>query len=39
VPKAQIKAIVEATRTHVGKHDLTTRQWVEIALTKLTRSS
>ena len=35
VPKAQIKAAVEATRTHVGKHDLTIQQWVEIALTKL----
>jgi hypothetical protein len=35
VPRKQIKAAVEAARAHVGKHDLTTRQWVDIALTKL----
>jgi hypothetical protein len=33
--KDVIKAAVEATRTHVGKHDLTTQQWVDIALSKV----
>jgi hypothetical protein len=35
VDKKLIKAAVDATRTHVGKQDLTLDQWVEIALTKL----
>jgi hypothetical protein len=35
VAKELIKPAVEATRTHVGQHDLTTAQWIEIALTKL----
>ncbi|HUS27727.1 MAG TPA: hypothetical protein VMZ53_04445 [Kofleriaceae bacterium] len=35
VPKAAIKAAVAATRTHVGKQDLTAAQWLAIALTKV----
>ncbi|HTL36437.1 MAG TPA: hypothetical protein VL326_25065, partial [Kofleriaceae bacterium] len=35
VAKELLKVVVEATRTHVGKQDLTTQQWVDIALTKL----
>jgi hypothetical protein len=35
VAKELIKGAVEAARTHVGKHDLTTEQWIEIALTKM----
>ncbi|HUS27510.1 MAG TPA: HNH endonuclease signature motif containing protein, partial [Kofleriaceae bacterium] len=35
VAKELVKAAVDATRTHVGQHDLTTRQWIDIALTKL----
>jgi hypothetical protein len=35
IAKDLIKPAVEATRTHVGKHDLTTQQWVDVALTKL----
>jgi hypothetical protein len=35
VDKKLIKAAIEATRTHVGTHDLTLDQWVDIALTKL----
>jgi hypothetical protein len=35
VDRALIKAAVEATRTHVGNQDLTTQQWIDIALTKL----
>jgi hypothetical protein len=36
VAKELIKPAIDATRTHVGNQDLTTRQWVDIALTKLT---
>jgi hypothetical protein len=35
IAKDLIKVAVAATRTHVGKQDLTTQQWVDIALTKL----
>src|SRR5205823_4629575 len=35
VDKKLIKAAVEATRTHVGQQDLTSQQWIDIALTKL----
>jgi hypothetical protein len=35
IAKDLIKAAVEATRTHVGKQDLTTQQWIDVALTKL----
>jgi hypothetical protein len=35
IAKDVVKAVVEATRTHVGKQDLTVQQWIEIALTKL----
>lgn len=35
VAKELIKPAVEATRTHVGMQDLTTQQWVDIALTRL----
>jgi hypothetical protein len=37
--EGSLKSAVEATRTHVSKQDLTTRQWIDIALTKLPRSS
>jgi hypothetical protein len=37
VAKELIKPAVEATRTHVGKQDLTTQQWIDIALTELAR--
>jgi hypothetical protein len=30
-----VKSAVEATRAHVGMQDLTTQQWIDIALTKL----
>ncbi|HUS28673.1 MAG TPA: HNH endonuclease signature motif containing protein, partial [Kofleriaceae bacterium] len=39
VDKQQIKAVVAATRAHVGNQDLTTRQWMEIALTKCVPTS
>jgi hypothetical protein len=35
IAKELIKAAVAATRTHVGKQDLTTQQWVDIALAEL----
>jgi hypothetical protein len=35
VEKALVTAAVEATRTHVGNQDLTVKQWVEIAVSKL----
>jgi hypothetical protein len=35
VAKELIKGAVEATRTHVGQHDMTAEQWVAIAMTKL----
>jgi Holliday junction resolvasome RuvABC DNA-binding subunit len=34
VAKELIRAAVEATRTHVGRQDLTAQQWIDIALTK-----
>jgi hypothetical protein len=37
VAKELIKPAVEATRAHVGGQDLTARQWIDIALTKLPR--
>jgi hypothetical protein len=39
VAKAAVKAAVDATRAHVGMQDLTTHQWVDIALTKLPADS
>jgi hypothetical protein len=39
VAKELIKAAVEATRAHVGANDLTARQWIEIALSKLPEQS
>jgi hypothetical protein len=35
VAKELIKPTVAAVRTHVGKQDLTAKQWLDIALTKL----
>jgi hypothetical protein len=35
IAKELVKPAVEATRTHVGNQDLTTAQWIEIALAKL----
>jgi Holliday junction resolvasome RuvABC DNA-binding subunit len=35
VAKELIRAAVEATRTHVGRQDLTAQQWIDIALTKI----
>jgi hypothetical protein len=35
IAKELIKPAIAATRTHVGMQDLTTQQWVEIALAKL----
>jgi hypothetical protein len=34
---AEIKAAVDATRTHVGKYDLPIEQWIKIALSKCPR--
>jgi predicted GNAT family acetyltransferase len=39
VAKETIKAAVEATRTHVGRQDLTAQQWIDIALTKVSAPS
>jgi hypothetical protein len=39
IAKELIKPAVEATRAHVGRHDLTTAQWIEIAISKLPKSS
>jgi predicted GNAT family acetyltransferase len=39
VAKETIKAAVEATRTHVGRQDLTAQQWIDIALTKVSTRS
>ena len=33
----EVKAAVEATRTHVGKYDLPIEQWIRIALSKCPR--
>ena len=37
IASEQIKSVIAATRAHVGMQDLTTRQWVDIAMTKLPR--
>jgi hypothetical protein len=34
---AEVKAAVDATRTHVGKYDLPIEQWIKIALSKCPR--
>jgi Holliday junction resolvasome RuvABC DNA-binding subunit len=33
----EVKAAVDATRTHVGKYDLAIEQWIKIALSKCSR--
>lgn len=33
----EVKAAIDATRTHVGKYDLPLEQWIEIALSKCPR--
>jgi Holliday junction resolvasome RuvABC DNA-binding subunit len=33
----EVKAAVDATRTHVGKYDLPIEQWIKIALSKCPR--